>query len=369
MYKTILTQKALPFKKRIRRVMEYSVFRRSTRIQEGIRNKSYGKHNPDLIRPIEKSLEKAHQEYWKGFQRRVNRATLRISSNSSGVSDHKYIPEEIFRNDVEPTLNHTIAVEYLQFKSLYNRLFPAGLFPADYLHNMDGVWFDSDYNIISFDEVIQIAKGLDYPVVCKPNKDTGGGKGIVFPKNAAELVEAIQNKDNLLIQEKIVQHPYFNQFNPQGLNTIRVNMYRSVVDNKQHIISMALRYGVGGSLDNLSDGGIGAMINDDGYLGGYALNLPCDRYQTHPDTNLSFDQQLPDMDGLRKISIEVAQELFYTRLISLDICYDKEAKWRVIEVNLFSGSLRFPQYYGSPYFGEFTDEVRDYCLSHHWTLS
>ena len=369
MYKIILTNKVLPWKKRLKRVVEYFIRKRSTRIQWNNRNKEAFGLNPVPFKPIEKSIEKAHREYWQGFQKRVNLATLRSCTNNSEKPDHRYVPEEIYRNDIEPTLHKSASLEYLQYKSLFNRLFPAGVFPADYLHIMNGECFDSNYNSISFDELIQIAQGLHYPLVCKPSRDSGSGQGVVFPKNATELVEAVKNKPNMVVQEYIVQHPFFNQFNPDGINSLRVNVYRSVTDNKQHVLNMTLRMGVGGSLDNISAGGIAALIKEDGTICGYALDKNSTRHLKHPDTGVTFDQQIPDIEGIRKIAIQVAQELYYTRLVALDICYDQHAKWRVIEVNLFSGTLKFPQYYGVPFFGEFTDEIRDYCLSHHWALS
>jgi len=40
----------------------------------------------------------------------------------------------------------------------------------------------------------------------------------------------------------------------------------------------------------------------------------------------------------------------------------------MIEINLNSTTLMFAQYFGVPFFDQFTDEVRDYCITNHWTL-
>lgn len=110
------------------------------------------------------------------------------------------------------------------------------------------------------------------------------------------------------------------------------------------------------------------MIKKDGYLKEFAVDSDGSKYHTHPDSGDAFDQKIPDIEGLKELSLRVAQKLFYTRLVEFDICYDQDANWRVIEVNLFSGSLLFPQFSGVPFFEEFTDEVRDYCLLNHWVL-
>jgi len=68
------------------------------------------------------------------------------------------------------------------------------------------------------------------------------------------------------------------------------------------------------------------------------------------------------------MALKIAQKIFYARLISLDCCFDSDDNWRMIEVNLFSGSICFAQEHGALFFDEYTDEVRDYCLKNHWTL-
>ncbi len=368
-YRKILTNKSLPLKKRMMMVFSYFWLKRSSRIQWKIRYNKTFLTNPHNKVALAKSVERAHRDYWKDFQSRVNMSTMRSCSNSSGVAEPKYIPAEVFRNDVEPTLNNTPSAAYLQYKSLYNKQFPGNIFPRDFFHNVNGEWLNGELESITFKEVRSMAGNLEYPVVVKPNKDTGGGAGISFPANSAELLKTIENRSNLVIQEKIVQHEFFNQFNPQGINSIRSNIYRSVKDNKLHVLNTILRMGTGGSLDNISDGGVSTLIRPDGYLNGYALDYNRNKVTKHPDTGLSFDLMIPDMEGLRELSRQVAHKLFYTRLVALDICMDKDGKWRVIEVNLFNGSPNLAQSHGVAFFGDFTDEVRDYCLSKHWTIS
>jgi hypothetical protein len=51
-------------------------------------------------------------------------------------------------------------------------------------------------------------------------------------------------------------------------------------------------------------------------------------------------------------------------LAGWDMSLDDQGRWRCIEVNLEGNTIRFAQYAGQPFFGEFTDEVIDYCLHH-----
>ena len=44
-----------------------------------------------------------------------------------------------------------------------------------------------------------IAKELSYPVVIKPNKDSGGGKDVFLLNSADELIVHLENKKNVIV--------------------------------------------------------------------------------------------------------------------------------------------------------------------------
>jgi Sugar-transfer associated ATP-grasp len=362
----ILLNKSLSIKERVKRFVSYNLLRRGTRILWNKRFKKVFEIHPDYRNPVEKSIEKAHISYWKVFQRRINMATLRVCKNISGIADPRFIPEEIFANDIEPTLNEISSVDYLEVKSFYNRWFPGKGFPIDYFHNINGDWLDPNLETITFDDIKSIATKLNYPVVFKPNRDSYGGKNIYFPENFEELLKLIENKTNYVVQEKIKQHSFFEQFNYHSINTLRVYVYRSVTDNRHHVINIVLRMGVGGSLDNETAGGILAMVNKEGSLNGFAVDKYGKKYISHPDTGVKFDQKIPDLEKLKFLSLEVSKKVFYARLIGLDLCYDQEGNWRMIEVNINGAAIRLAQYHGALFFGEYTDEVYDYCIRNHW---
>ena len=367
-YGRILLNSSLSLKERLKILVKYFLIRRGARIQWERRFANVFRLHPNYGTPADKSVEKAHRLYWKPFRRRAGLSTLRVCKNISGVADPGFIPEDIFISDIEPNLNQTASVEYLTYKSFYNHWFPDNLFPRDCFHNVDGEWLDHNLNPVSFNDIKSIAEKLSYPVVLKPNRYSYGGKDVHFPVNKDELMTMLENKNNFIVQEKIKQNIFFDQFNHYGLNTVRVNIYRSVVDNRLHIVNMVLRMGVGGSLDNETAGGIATMIRKDGSLNGFAVDKYGKRYIVHPDTGVNFDHKIPAFKELKDTSLKIAGKIFYSRLISLDLCYDSEEEWRAIEVNINWTTIRFAQYHGKKFFGEFTSEVIGYCLKNHWTL-
>jgi hypothetical protein len=296
----------------------------------------------------------------------INLDTLRVCHSISGLEDAEMVPEEIFRSEIEPCLNRYPKTELLSNKNFYSRWFPGGVFPKVFLHNIDGEFYDEHYRLLYSEEKDNLLTQLPFPVVIKPSFGTYGGASVYFPKSESELRQRMADVRNYVVQERIEQHDFFDRFNQCGLNTLRVCTYRSVKTNKIHVLNVSLRMGRGGSLDNETAGGIVCSIGDEGNFHRYALDKYGTAFVKHPDTGVVFAElkTIPYFDALKRIALDIAQHVYLTRLVSLDMCLDKKDNWRVIEFNLFGHSIRFAQYAGKPFFGQFTNEVIEYCQQH-----
>lgn len=325
------------------------------------------KKHPEYKKAADEAKEKAHRKYWTDFRSNFSPDTFRICDAISGSADPGIIPEEIFQADIEPSLNRIPEAHYLGNKSLYNRLFPGGIFPKDYLHKIDGELLNGNYERIPHERLKELAEVLPYPVILKPNLDSWGGNAIEFIDSSEELHIKIKEKKNVVVQEKIQQHQHQGRLHPLSLNTVRVYLYKSVKDNRTHIVNIAQRMGNGGSLDNVASGGLISLVNEAGRMHGYALDRYGQKYETHPVTGLPFIQSLPEFGKMKNLAVDVASKLFQLRVVGLDLCYDSSGTWRVIEVNTKGHSIRFSQYPGQPFFGSFTNEVKIYCRYNHWS--
>lgn len=368
-YKNIISNKQFGLKDKIKRLLYYLSRRRGAKKAWNNRHQKVFALHGSYNKRCSAEIETAHQKKWSAFRQNVDMSTLRICKNISGQADARIIPEDIFVSDIEPTLITDESGHFLSHKSFYNRWFPDGVFPRDIFHCINGQYLDSALNPISFDELKEQAGRISYPVVIKPNWETYGGEDIHFANDRETLIPLCDGACNFVVQARILQHEYFAKYNPVGLNTIRVYVYKSVSDNTFHILNMALRMGRGGSLDNLSAGGIQSMIRRDGFLNGYAVDKYGQRFTKHPDTGYLFEDQIPAFDKLKKLALKIGEQVFFTRIIGLDLCYDESGSWKVIEINTKGHTIRFAQYGGQPFFGDFTDEVIEYCQTKHWTLN
>jgi len=328
----------------------------------------FDKH-PEFKKPLDAAVRREHRKIWEPFNRRFDDATLKICRSTSGVADPMIIPEEIFQADIEPSLNRMSDAHYLGHKSLYNRWFSEGIFPKDYLHNIDGELLDASYSRVRAESVKELAAQMPYPVILKPSLDSWGGNEINFIENEEQLLEKMKGKRNFVVQEKIRQHETQQLLHPPSLNTVRVYLYKSVKDNRTHIVNIAQRIGNGGQLDNVASGGLISLVREDGRMHGYALDRYGQKFENHPVTGLPFSQALPEFEALKTLAVEIASKLFHLRVVGLDLCFDSSGTWRIIEINTKGHSIRFAQYAGRPFFGDHMDEVKEYCIEKHWALN
>lgn len=366
MIKKILTDRT-NLKKKVKSILNYSNRSRGAKKAWRKRHAIVFEKHPAFNKAVNKKKERVHRSYWSEFSSNFSPDTFRICEAISGDADPGIIPEEIFQADIEPSLNRLNEAHYLGHKSLYNRWFPKGIFPRDHLHKIDGELLDDSYNMISATRLKELAAELHYPVVMKPSLDSWGGNAITFIENSEQLLAGVNEKQNIVVQEKVRQHESQSRLNPPSVNTVRVYLYKSVKDNNTHIINIAQRMGNGGALDNVASGGLISLVREDGRMHGYALDRYGQKFETHPVTGLPFTQSLPEFEKMKALAVDVAIKLFHLRVVGLDLCYDSSGTWRIIEVNTKGHSIRFAQYAGKPFFGEYIEEVIDYCIHNHWT--
>ena len=322
--------------------------------------------NPAYRRPCPAAIEKEHRDLWRQLRSDISLDTLHVCYGISGKASAEIIPEEVYISEIEPCLNRHRESVFLANKNFYNRWFTGGVFPAVFVHNIEGVFYDANYQVLPSTSVNAVIQNLPFPVVIKPSRGPGGGRGVYFVKNPQMLNEKMAGQQNFVVQQQIRQHEFFDKFNATGLNTLRVCTYRSVTDNQVHVLNVTMRMGKGGSLDNETSGGIVCNVNDDGSLTHYALDKYGAKYFMHPDTHINFSKTdiIPRLAELKQLSIAFAKDIYLTRLASLDATMDNTGNWRLIEMNLFNQTIRFAQYAGKPFFRQFTHEVIEHCIQH-----
>lgn len=320
----------------------------------------YGNVNKKLFKKsLSSNILNNYREKWQHLGYPVETKTLLLSYNLSGIVDLNIVPENIFAAVIEPSINYykDKQLSLLSTKNFYEKWFDnAKVFPKSYLHKIDDIFYDSKLNRIDDIGLYLVNFKFEYPLICKPSLGTAGGEGVKTIKSLDELIDSLESYKHLVIQEKIRQSSYLSSINPD-VNSIRTCLYRDLSGNF-NVLNNSIRFGINGSLDNETAGGIVCNIQDEGQLNEYAVSKYCNIYFNHPNTGIEFsDVKIPNYEELISISVELANQIPLANIVSLDMCLDENNKWRCIEVNLDNQTIRFSQYAGKGFFGDFTDEV------------
>lgn len=328
--------------------------------------------NAHYLNPVSAELEKAHVDFWRPLGK-TNANWLRYYVNVSAIEDHRYVPGDIYFPIIEHRLNDADQNDLYNNKNNLDRLYGSDVTPETVLRCMSGVLAGPDYSIVSRNEVSLPHEDL----IIKKAFDSHSGNGVsrlsfrngehYLPDNLPLSIIDLNERfgPHFIVQKLVRQHPFFEKFNPGSINSLRVYVYRSTADNSIHILRTVMRVGVGNTLvDNLSGGGLSCVVDGKGLLGDYALSLSGDRFETHPETGEAFaGNYIPHFGNVESLARHVCQRSHSHHTLGLDIVVDNRGRAVLIEVNPMSVGLDLMQVDGGPLFGEFSEEVRDFCAA------
>jgi len=126
-------------------------------------------------------------------------------------------------------------------------------------------------------------------------------------------------KGEVLIEERIIQHPDLEAIAPGTANTTRVTTFVKD-DGTVAIINMAQKFGRGQVSDQASFGGFYTALHEDGRAMGMGYSVDGHLFETHPDTGRRIaDYRVPMMDEVRALIGEVALVVPQVRYVGWDV--------------------------------------------------
>lgn len=310
------------------------------------------------------------EKYWNLLYQHVN-----------GIISKDYIPESIYYFEIEPRMNNLMMRSAYSDKNTYNRLrSKSGLYvlPEAFCHNIRGMNYDKSFQRKEMDDLQKEFNPDKY--IIKPSLDSGGGKnigvfefslnGITFYQNNKRpfFVNGLDDiiaiyKTDFVIQKYIEQHEYFRQLNSSSVNTMRVMTYRSIKDDSIHVLQRIMKVGQRDYLtDNEWTGSNTIGVNAEGKLNTFAVNKF--GVKTEVVNGIRLAELPPNLFVIKvdKAAVEIASNIYYSRLLGIDFAINKDGEVVFIEVNHSYNGINFFQYNNGPLFGDFTDEIIEYCL-------
>lgn len=317
---------------------------------------------------------------WKVFDNKVSPMAYRFYSNYIGENPN-IVPPDIARIYIEPILNQGECIAFYNDKNSLGLFVNPNDMPKTLFRSIGYKLYNGEYNVIKPENFNDCFSSVDR-VIVKPSKELGGHgitffereNGVLVDKDNIPLtIEYLLNhyKTDFLIQECFVQSQYMAQFNMTSVNTIRVNTYRDIKTGEIHVLGAALRIGAKGArVDNATSGGVIVGIDDYGKVGKRTYDKYGNANTIYNDIDFAQNEFIiPNFEDVKKFALKISERLPHMSLFALDIVLDEHNSPKLIEVNSNNFSVKFLQLTKQPVFGQYTDDIIEYCLRNKSKLS
>lgn len=337
------------------------------------------KRHPELFRPVDADVAKKHLELWGRLGLPCSDRWLRFLTNISGIADYRYAPEDLVFARVERILNDCErggreAEDKNQF-DLYVDLVDQ---PKTFLRYIRGTFYDEEHRFVSESAARSILQKNNGDLIGKVCVNSLGGHGIsAFSFRDGEYVSSRGERlttdwikavsHSYVLQEKVEQCDFSKQFNPSSANSCKLVTLRRPWDGEIVVVKAGMRFGVTSDVfDNLSSGGISVAVSTDGELGKTAHNwYRADPFTEHPSSHIQFKGQLhPHFGRMKEVACKYAARVHNMNMLSWDMLADKDGHIKILEVNAASQSHDWLQFDFGALFGEYTEQVVDWCAEH-----
>ena len=312
--------------------------------------------------------EESYVAKWRQLSPLVEPYSYRLFSRYCGA-DSNIIPEDIMHDIVERYLNPPALWDLYEDKNNFASFLDPSILPATVAMRKNG------------GPVQQLVPLSDCPyqtLFLKPSLDASCGDGILrFDRCGDRYVAAdgtilsdifmMRYAANWNLQQGIVQHPFFARLSPTAVSTVRLAVYRSVVDSRPHVTAAILRVGPAGShVDNISAGGRFVAIDPvTGRLGSTFIARYGERSSQWNGVDLGEEKLfVPAWQSIVDLALDASLRITDHHLIAFDITVDPSLRPILIEYNLGGFTTYFFHFTGQTPLGSFTDEVITSIINH-----
>ncbi|MBR3453777.1 MAG: hexapeptide transferase [Bacteroidaceae bacterium] len=326
---------------------------------------------------FENKKEEGEDEYihkWSVLSRRMEPYSYRFFCHYCGHTPN-IIPEDIGRTIVEEILNPKKFRDTYSDKNLFPCIIGEDYVPRTIICRINGrMLLDGKFNVA--DKELETYIGDATSLILKPTVGTHSGQGIIkFDKKGNTFVSPDQkdilSKEFLMrygrdfcLQEVVKQHQFMDTLCPTSVNTIRLCLYRSVIDNEPIVTASLIRIGKNGSfVDNALSGGV--LIGVDlatGELGKFVVDQYGNKQNTWNDVDFSKNTfVVPNWDKVIDFAKYIGGRILHHRLIGLDIALKEDGNPIMIEYNINAFGYWAFMLVNQEVLGPYTDEVVEYC--------
>ena len=212
----------------------------------------------------------------------------------------------------------------------------------------------------------KIYESIEKEAIYKETCNTSQGRGVkkIHFTSPADVKDLLYNRKskNWILQKKIVQHPFFNQFCSTSANIIRIISWRDL-RGAIHILSASVRFGIEGSFTDV------AFVNGEEIVNVVGINengFINDRYvrfdgKFYPNIEVK-EKTIPSWEKLIECVKKAHSELFFFNFVAWDYMIDDTGTPICIEYNIDRPGTILYQFANGPLAGEQTDSFLSFLL-------
>jgi hypothetical protein len=297
----------------------------------------------DLDTPLTKAELNKIQEFWApySFAHENNPEIQRVFSRISGRFDPSYVGDGLMRYEIRRYYHDSSIYLLISHKNFLARQFPDVKQPHTFVCRTSGQYFDHKYLPISVDEALSVCinalntSDMSREIIIKPADTTGDGQSIYFVSNEISRQSLLCIFDNMesdfICQEVIENHSTFSAPYPVSLNTLRI--VTMIWKQEIILVGTVFRMGVDKRVDNISQGGIGCKVTEDGICDNFAVDFTGKRYYKHPSGFKFSGHRLYGYDKAVEMAKHLHSRVPQQKYIAWDITIDKNGDAVFIEMN------------------------------------
>lgn len=300
--------------------------------------------------------------YIKNYGEKIPYNWHRLYTSYTGNFDLKYFPEFLGIPLLERIWNlnkYKYAFADKNVLPLLIKKVGNVVIPEIILTCTNGMLRDNNFEVINEDKATKILSQYE-KVFIKPSVDSSSGIGCEIVSTEGLSLDDKKKfyRGNYCIQSVIKNNLALKKVYPYSVNTFRVISY--IWNDDIKICPIVLRMGRNKRyLDNAHQDGIFIGVKDNGLLMPCAFSEFQDRFYSHPDTGIVFENYvIPKYEEIIKTTKLLHYRIPQLGIISWDITINEKNEIVLIEANTVAGSYWLPQMaHGKSLFGDDCDGI------------
>lgn len=307
---------------------------------------------------LTKEQKREARQYWQQYTKHFSPLWHEFIYQTTGYFDKRIVPEDVMFTEIEGFLNDWAAAKGIDNKCNYDLYFDNVKMPRTICRRMrGGIWHDNNWNIITEEQAIALCMN-ESELFVKIATEVGYGGGVKHWINDGSndtLRKLFCLKGDLIVQERITQHPVLESIESKSVHCIRV--VTLAINDRIEYLCGYFRMGQGNSKVDYQ-GGVVSSINRDGSLYPYGYSNQGFKKSVKHECGIAFkDITIPAYTKIVDKAISLHERMGDFRIISWDFSLSPNEEPILIESNIMYGGILYHQLFEKPFFGSFTDEI------------